>query len=626
MKPIARVAAVATTLVVTGCTATANAPVEASIAWVRQAAPLTTPWTEEVSPDNTLPDYPRPQMVRTNWLNLNGVWNYLGRSGSLPSDAVPPSSAFGERILVPFPAEAALSGIGRRDDEMWYQRLVEVPSSWRGQRVLLHFGAVDQVATVWVNQKQVARHEGGYTAFSVDITAALRESAGQEITVRVQDRNEAGPFPVGKQRNQPAGLFYTGSSGIWQTVWMEPVPAAHIDKLDITQDLRSLTVSARTSGTTDERAVVFVSEPGGRVVVVGSGRPGQPIPLVIPQPRLWSPDDPYLYNITVVLARPTGEVVDEVSSYAGLRTVGIVTDPQGRPRITLNGQITFLHGPLDQGYWPDGIYTAPTDQALKSDLEWIKKLGMNFVRKHAKVEPARWYHWTDRLGLLVWQDMPSLDVNLQIPVGPAPEPVRAAKAHFERELLKMVDQLRSVTSIVGWVPFNEGWGEFDTARIADTVKATDPTRLVNANSGVNCCKSLPDSGAGDVFDDHTYVGPGRPAPAGSRVLVDGEYGGLGLVPEGNRWPGLAQSYEIVDNPARLTERYVEVSRDLEDIVRQTGLSGAIYTQMTDVENEVNGFLTYDRRLAKMDVATVAERNRAVIAAGSQANDPAGVRR
>jgi hypothetical protein len=391
---------------------------------------------------------------------------------------------------------------------------------------------------------------------------------------------------------------------------------------------------------------VIVSEPGGTEVSRSSGYPGQTLRVPVRNPHLWTPDDPYLYDLKVRLVSPSGKVVDEVSSYAGLRTIGTVKDAKGRPRIALNGKITFLHGPLDQGYWPDGIYTAPTDAALRFDLEQTKALGMNFVRKHAKVEPARWYYWADKLGLMVWQDMPSLDVSLDIPTGPAPEPVPAAKAHFERELSEMIDQLRSVTSIVGWVPFNEGWGEHDTARIANAVKAKDPTRMVNANSGVNCCKSRGDTRAGDVYDDHTYVGPGRPVlhdnpatphdervfhdnrpvPLEHRVVVDGEYGGLGLVLDRNRWPGKPQAYEMTDSPARLTQRYVEVSRDLEELVRKGGFSGAIYTQTTDVENEVNGYLSYDRRVVKVVLPIVAERNRAVINAGSQPTDQPDVRR
>lgn len=607
-------------------------PAGADPTWQPAQAALTTPWTALVGPGNALPQYPRPQMARPNWQNLNGVWSYRGRPAALLPAASAPPQTYPERILVPFPAESALSGIGRHDDEMWYHRTFRVDGDWNGRRVLLHFGAVDQIATVWVNGHRVARHEGGYTAFSADITDSLRPGRLQEIVVRAEDRNEANPFPVGKQRNRPEGLFYTGASGIWQTVWLEQVPTAHIDKLDIATDLRAITVTPRTRGTSDERVIVFVTKSGGGLAAVATGAPGEGLRIPIPDPQLWTPDRPYLYSMAVALVRPSGQVVDAVSSYAGLRTIGVVKDARGHHRIALNGTITFLHGPLDQGYWPDGIYTAPTDDALKSDLQWTKDLGMNFVRKHAKVEPARWYHWADKLGLLVWQDMPSLDVSLRIPVGPAPEPVKAAKANFERELFAMIDQLRSVTSIVGWVPFNEGWGEFDTARIAQAVKDADPTRLVNANSGVNCCKSRGDTGAGDIYDDHTYVGPGIPTASlpgvlltatgsgvgsvDSRARVDGEYGGLGLAVDVNRWPGQPLSYEMTDGPARLTQRYVEVSYLLEDIVRSGQLSGAVYTQTTDVENEVNGFLTYDRRQLKMPLDLVAQRNRTVIAAGS----------
>jgi hypothetical protein len=613
-----------------------NAPANAVVEWHRQSPPLSTPWTDQVGPNNALPEYPRPQMARKRWMSLNGVWNYTGRSEQAALAAPPPANEYHDRILVPYPPESALSGIQRHDDQMWYRTAFKLPSTWQGRRVLLHFGAVDQIATVWVNNQQVAHHEGGYTEFSADITHALRPGM-QQLTVRVEDRNETNPFPVGKQRNRPEGLFYTGSSGIWQTVWLEPVRAAHIDKLDITSDLTGFTITPRVSGTSNERAQVVVSKPGGGEATARSGPPGAPQRIPMRNPRLWSPDDPYLYDIKVRLVDPSGKVVDEVSSYAGLRTIGIVNDAKGRPRIALNGKITFLNGPLDQGFWPDGIYTAPTDDALRFDLERTKAMGMNFVRKHAKVEPARWYYWADKLGLMVWQDMPSLDVSLDIPVGPAPDPVPAAKANFEKELSAMVDQLRSVTSIIGWVVFNEGWGEFDTARIADAVKAEDPTRMVNAQSGVNCCKSRGDTKAGDVYDDHTYVGPGRPmvhdkrddraevpdkqpVVVDRRVMVDGEYGGLGLVLNDNRWPGRPQAYEMTDSQARLTQRYVEVSRDLEKAVREDGLSGAIYTQTTDVENEVNGYLSYDRRLVKMDLGTVAERSRAVIAAGSVATD------
>ncbi|OZM74185.1 glycoside hydrolase family 2 [Amycolatopsis antarctica] len=575
---------------------------------------MTTPWTDQVTPGNALPDYPRPQLRRSRWQNLNGLWEYTvrGIDGSRP----PGTEGYAERILVPYPPESALSGIGRHDDLMWYRRTFEVPPEWAGEHVLLHFGAVDQTATVWINGRKVATHEGGFTAFGADITGALRATGVQEIVVRAEDRNETATFPVGKQRNEPGGILYTGASGIWQTVWLEPVPAAHITKLDIVPDLTSLTVTPAVSGG-DPRTEVIVSTPDGAEVARVNGSAGKPLRIPIPGPHLWTPDDPYLYELTVRLLDAEGAAADEVRGHAGLRTIGTVSDEQGRPRIALNGRITFLHGPLDQGYWPDGVFTAPTDEALRFDLEKTKELGFNFVRKHVKVEPARWYYWTDRLGLLVWQDMPSPAVLLDNPPGPQAPPVPEARQHFEAEWAELIDQLRSVTSIVGWVPFNEGWGEYDTARIAADTAAADPTRMVNADSGVNCCHSHPDSGAGDVYDDHTYVGPGRPEATGDRVTVDGEYGGLGLIVDGHLWPGEPQAYEMTGSQEELTRRYIEVSRDLLDVVRDKGLSGAIYTQTTDVENEVNGFWTYDRRVPKMDPATVAEHNRAVIAAGSR---------
>ncbi len=604
-------------VVLLGSVVIVNAPANAADVWQPKTPPLSTRWTQSVGPNNALPEYPRPAFSRAKWLNLNGLWGYTGRPAKRGASAPPAESEYREQILVPFPTESALSGVQRHDDQMWYRKVFEVPDDWDDKHVLLHFGAVDQIATVWVNNKQVARHEGGYTEFSADITSALRPKGPQELTVRVEDHNEKGPYAVGKQRYDPAGLFYTGASGIWQTVWMEPVSAAHITKLDVTGNLTSFTVTPRVSGTTDQRAEVVVSTPSGDVVARASGKPGAALRLKVPSPHLWTPDDPFLYDLTARLVSRSGEVVDEVASYGGLRTISTVKDAQGRSRIALNGNITFLHGPLDQGYWPDGIYTAPTDAALKFDLEQIKALGMNFVRKHAKVEPARWYYWTDKLGLLVWQDMPSLDVSLDIPTGPAPTPRRDARAHFENELSEMVHQLSSVTSIVGWVPFNEGWGEYDTTRIAKAVKAEDPTRMVVPNSGANCCKSRGDSRAGDIFDDHTYVGPGRPVVRDGRVTVNGEYGGLGLIEEANRWPGPPMAYEMTDSRERLTQRYVDISLDLERVAGEIGLSGAVYTQTTDVENEVNGYLTYDRAVMKLDLPTVAARNRAVIAAGSR---------
>ncbi|SFW91767.1 glycoside hydrolase family 2 protein [Amycolatopsis australiensis] len=578
--------------------------------WRRLDPPLSTPWTSDVGPGNALPEYPRPQLTRPRWLNLNGVWEYAGWPSS-PDEPRP--SGYAERILVPFPPESALSGIGRRDEVLWYRRLFEVPVDWRGSRILLHFGAVDQTAKVWVNNQLVATHEGGYTAFSADISDVLRQPGPQELTVRAEDRTDIETFPVGKQRNAPGGICYTASSGIWQTVWLEPVPKVRVERLDLTPDLTGVTVFPQVTGGSE--IVVVISTTDGEVAR-GSGKAGTAVRVDVPEPRLWTPEDPHLYTLRVQLLDGHGAVLDEVGSYTGLRTIGLLPDGQGRPRIALNGRITFLHGPLDQGYWPDGVSTAPTDEALRFDLEKTKELGFNFVRKHVKVEPARWYFWADTLGLVVWQDMPSLTVSFDGPPGIAPDPVPRAKERFEAELIKMINQLRAAPSIVGWVPFNEGWGEFDTARVAELVKTLDPARLMIANSGVNCCFSRPDTGAGDVYDDHTYVGPGTPVISDGRAIVDGEYGGLGLVLDDHRWPGPPNAYEMTPTRERLTERYAEVSTALERVVTERGLSGAVYTQTTDVENEVNGLLTYDRRVVKVDPEVVAKCARSVIDAGS----------
>lgn len=577
--------------------------------WHRLQPPLSTPWTDEVGPGNAHPEYPRPQLTRHRWRNLNGVWQY----GKATADG-PPEGDLPERILVPYPPESALSGIGRHDDTMWYRRSFTVPHGWQHDRVLLHFGAVDQQAVVRVNGVEVARHDGGYSHFTADITDALRGSGEQELVVRAVDRNEDGDFPVGKQRNDPGGIFYTGSSGIWQTVWMEPVAATHVQRLETTPDVATGALSVTTHSSNPATAEVTVrAQGGGRVVARGEGHTGTAVELHLNRPHLWSPDDPYLYDVTVRLRDDHGSPVDRVGSYAGMRSIGLVTDTDGHRRIALNGTALFQEGPLDQGYWPDGIYTAPTDDALRFDLEKTKELGFNMVRKHMKVEPDRWYYWADKLGLLVWQDMPAL------PIGESGNhsPPAAQRSHYSDGLHTMLRQHHNHPSIVVWVPFNEGWGEFDTARFAGLVEQQDPSRLVDPDSGVNCCYSLPDTHSGDIYDDHTYVGPGTPAVDDGRTVVDGEYGGLGLVVDDHTWPGgEPQAYEMETSRAELTRRYSEVSDALAKAVTENGVSAAVYTQTTDVEDEVNGLLTYDRRIVKADPAAVRAHNEDVIAAGS----------
>src|ERR671927_1006827 len=457
---------------------------------------LTTPWTDQVSPDNALPEYPRPQLTRDRWENLNGVWQFAGAAAG---EAPPFGEDLAEEVLVPYPIESALSGIERHEDHMFYRRTFTVPESWQvgqGQRLRLNFGAVDHTATVWVNGTEVARHAGGYTRFSADVTDALTPSGPQEVVVGVEDRTDATWQPVGKQRNVPdRGIFYTGSSGIWQTVWMEPVPErGYVAELDTATDA-----------------------------------------------RLWSPDDPFLYDLDVTVLDGAQEV-DRVGSYVGMREIGTALGADGRLRITLNHEALFLMSTLDQGYWPDGIYTAPTDEALRFDVAETKRLGFNTIRKHLKVEPDRWYHAADTLGLLVWQDMPSMRTDGT----PPPD----ARAEFQRELHEIVDQHRSWTSVIGWIPFNEGWGEWSeqaTGRIADSVAAQDPTRLVDANSGVNCCASHGDSGRGDVIDWHAYTGPAQPAPDRHRVSVDGEHGGFGLEVPGHMWYEDGGAYQMAQN-------------------------------------------------------------------------------
>jgi hypothetical protein len=609
-----------TTLLVGGTTSTSAAE---SPRWQPKEPPISTPWTDEVGPENALPEYPRPQLTREQWQNLNGVWQF---EPAVEGEAPPFGQELGERILVPYPVESALSGIARSEERMFYRRTFEVPPGWQvgdGQRLLMHFGAVDYDAKVWVNGQHVATHRGGYDGFDVDVTDALRPQGLQEVIVWAEDLTDATFQPIGKQRRvSDRGIFYQGSSGIWRTVWVEPVPAAHISELDMTPDLdaSALRLTAhvpRATAQLVEATAYDGDEKVGRVV----GPANQELILPVKNPKLWSPDSPHLYDLRVRLLdahRP----VDTVGSYFGMREIGIKEGADGKPRLSLNGKILFHMSTLDQGFWPDGLNTAPTDEALRFDLEQHKVLGFNTVRKHIKVEPDRWYYWADRLGLLVWQDMPSSKTQ-RIPPGPW-------RDQFEAEMHEMVDEHDSWTSIIGWVPFNEGWGEWSrdaTGRIANDVKEQDPSRLVNAHSGVNCCNSLGDSGQGDVIDFHQYVGPASPTPDDRRVAVDGEHGGFGLEVDGHMWFGEGGAYEMTDTKEELTRRYVENQEDLLEAANQCALSAGIYTQITDVEHEVNGFFTYDRQVEKMDFGQVRAINERIIASADGTSDlpsyPAG---
>ncbi|MDH3034169.1 AbfB domain-containing protein [Streptomyces sp. TRM75561] len=583
-----------------------GAATAAPAAWTPKPAPMTTPWTNQVPVDHPLPEYPRPQLTRPDWANLNGIWDFA----VTPADAGRPA-AFPEQIRVPFVAESALSGIQRRvteNDKLWYKRTFTVPASWDGRRVQLHFGASDWRTTVWVNDRQAgAVHDGGYDVFSYDITDLLNRGGTNTIVVSVWDPTQNGSQAVGKQRLndvQPhpgGGIFYTAASGIWQTVWLEPTAAAHITRLDMVPDLTNnrLKVTVRSAGTSGHQARVTVSA-GGATVGTATGPVGTEFTVPVPNARRWTPDDPFLHDVRADLLSGS-TTVDTVGSYTGMRTVGIAR-VDGVARPVLNGQFVFQTGTLDQGYWPDGVYTAPTDAALRFDLQKHKDLGFNMVRKHIKVEPQRWFYWADRLGLLVWQDMPSMERT----------PDAAGRAQWEAEYRRIIDQHRSSPSLVMWVNQNEGWGQYDQARIANEVKAYDPSRLVDNMSGVNCCGAV-DGGNGDVVDHHVYVGPGTTVPDAGRAAVLGEYGGLGFEVAGHEWyPGGGFSYEDQPSLAHLNNRFVGLLDGIREVRLPRGLSAAVYTEITDVENEANGLLTYDRQVVKVDEARVRAANRALI--------------
>jgi hypothetical protein len=563
---------------------------ETNLAWHPAKAALMTRWAAQVGPENAHPEYPRPQMVRSEWLNLNGLWDYAVR----PLEAKGPDVYDGQ-ILVPFPLESALSGVAKPLDEhdaLWYRRTARIPSGWKGRRVRLQFAAVDWQCRVVVNGHEAGQHRGGYERFGFDITDELHWDREEEIVVRVTDPTE-GDQPRGKQSRQPQGIFYSPSSGIWQTVWLEPVAPVCIDELRMTPDVDAnglrlrVGVNTLAEGVQVEAVAKAGEAPAGQV----SGPPNTELLLPVAKPRLWSPDAPFLYDLQVSL-KQNGRELDRVSSYFGLRKVSLLQDEKGHTRIALNGEPLFQIGALDQGFWPDGIYTAPTDEALQSDIKFLKSAGFNLARKHVKIEPERWYYWCDKLGLLVWQDMPS--ANNATPAG---------QRQFEAELLHMVKDLHNHPAIILWVLFNEGWGQYDTQRLAQRLKALDPSRLVDNASGWT------DMRAGDIADVHNYPGPAAPAPEQRRAAVLGEFGGSQLVVEGHSWsPTRYLGYRMEPDAKALAQSYFSLLGNVSTLREVQGLSAAVYTQITDVETERNGLLTYDREVAKVDPFELARIN------------------
>ena len=541
-----------------------------SAEWKPGVGPLMTRWAKDVSPDKVLIEYPRPQMVRGDWLSLNGLWDVkLGDGTESP-------------ILVPFPIESALSGVMKHSDRMTYRRNFEVPPGWSGRRILLHFGAVDWETKVSVNGKEIGSHRGGYDGFSFDITAALNSVGRQQIQVEVFDPTDLGGQPRGKQKLKSGSIMYTPSSGIWQTVWLEPVSENHIDALKMVPDLDGGFLKLTVTGHGAVHAVVSDS---GREIAQVSGAAGSELKLAIPDPKRWSPDSPFLYDLRVTL-KSNDQVVDSVTSYFGMRKISLGKDKKGVTRMMLNGEFVFQVGPLDQGFWPDGIYTAPTDDALRFDVEETKRFGFNVTRKHIKVEPDRWYYWCDKLGLLVWQDMPSVNSYTD-----KPQPID--KPQFKTELVRMVQQCWNHPSIIMWVVFNESQGQHDTEALVSEVKALDPSRLVNNASGDT------DKQCGDVIDKHSYPGPESPKPEKDRAAVLGEFGGLGLPIEGHTWSQKTWGYKDTKNMQDLTLGYEKLLEKSWLLNAESGLSAVIYTQLTDVESECNGLMTYDREVRKI---------------------------
>jgi hypothetical protein len=570
--------------------------------WIAAGQAMRTPWAKEVNPESVLPDYPRPIMVRSAWLNLNGLWEYAvtpKASGELDS--------FNGSILVPFAIESSLSGVGKAvspNQALWYRRTFQVPTAWKGKNVLLHFGAVDWEASVYINGRQAGVHRGGYDPFYYDISDFLQGEGPQKIVIRVWDPTDGdnSTQPRGKQVLRPSGIFYTAVTGIWQTAWLEPVPKVHIIRLKTVPDidLQSVAVTAEVAGAASDLRVGIEARQDKAIVTRGESRPGQPMTLKIPKPRLWSPNAPFLYDLRVTLLDAKARTLDTVDSYFGMRKISIGRDAEGFNRLLLNNKPLFQFGPLDQGWWPDGLYTAPTDAALRYDLEQIKALGFNMLRKHVKVEPERLYYWADKLGLLVWQDMPSSSFNRR---NVAADALVEADRQWDAELKGMIDHLRNYPSIIMWVPFNEGWGQHDTKRIAEWIKVYDPTRLVNNASGST------DEGVGNVNDVHSYPGPAMQPPESTRAVVLGEFGGLGLPVKGHLWKERGNwGHRFFDESESFCQKYTDLIVAMYGLVKK-GLAAAVYTQTTDCEIEVNGLMTYDRVVSKLDPKDVAMLNR-----------------
>ena len=564
--------------------------------WTPAGDRIMTFWGENLDPENVLPEYPRPQLVRDRWINLNGLWEYA----ITPVDAVP--EKMDGHILVPFAVESALSGVGRsvtEHDALWYEREFSVPKDWAGSRIMLNFGAVDWKAEVYVNDELAGCHTGGYAPFSFDVTDLLLQGKTNSLKVKVTDGTDRWFQPRGKQVSEPEGIWYTAVTGIWQTVWMEPVSESYVKSCHSVADIDASVLNVYVDAvlTEGDACEVVLMECGN---VINKGR-GTEVSLHVPQMKQWSPDSPYLYDVEVNIVRD-GAVVDRVNGYAAMREISYRKDASGHKRMYLNGEPLFQYGPLDQGWWPDGLYTAPSDEALAFDIQKTKDFGFNMIRKHVKVEPARWYWHCDRLGMLVWQDMPSIEDNHEnvwgnraYDTGTDYPVTQEGKDNYYKEWGEVIAAFKGFPCIVVWVPFNEGWGQFDTEDVVQFTRAQDPTRLINYASGGNFVHC-----SGDILDLHNYPHPEMYLYDKEYINVLGEYGGIGWPVEGHLWQpernwGYVQ-FKSADEVLDTYEKYAEMLIDLID----DGFAGAIYTQTTDVEIEVNGLMTYDRKVVKLD--------------------------
>jgi len=581
-------------------------------AWKPVKGHIQTEWAALVNPAAPLPEYPRPQLVRPAWTSLNGLWDY---SIAPRSQAAAPGTYEGA-ILVPFAAESALSGVGRtvgKDSVLWYHRTVVLSPALRRGRVLLHFGAVDWQAEVFVNGRSAGIHEGGYDPFTFDITTLLDKGSKQDIKIRVWDPTDDGPQPRGKQVKRPGSIWYTPVTGIWQTVWLEGVPQLFVESTRQTPDIdaHTITVAARLNKPAPGARLLVSAWNGSAKVAEQEVSAGDSAVLTLPAPRLWSPQHPFLYDLRISVIA-SGKAGDFVKSYFAMRKISLGLDAAGVERMQLNNQPLFQYGPLDQGWWPDGLYTPPTEAALKFDIDRLKSMGFNMIRKHIKVEPARYYSYCDQAGMLLWQDMPSGDLGNKWENRPGvldratnrnrtPE----SEGYYRKEWNAIMTALYNYPCIVVWTPFNEAWGQFKTAEISEWTKRKDPTRLVNSASGGNFYET------GDMVDLHNYPHPAMPRAeifGRKRAVVLGEFGGLGLPVEGHTWKSSNNwGYQTFKTSAELFARYTTFTNRLRELI-QAGLSAAVYTQTSDVEVETNGFMTYDRKVIKMPVDSLRRVN------------------